>query len=76
MEGEGDIQFLPFLDFMGRAKLLSEPLEIGGKIKARCRDSGMKFTYYVWNNCKNILINAAQDTSWTPSGWCWSLASQ
>ena len=47
MEGEDDIQFLPFLDFMGRAKLLSEPLEIGGKIKARCRDSGIMCEIFV-----------------------------
>ena len=47
VEGEDDIQFLPFLDFMGRAKLLSEPLEIGGKIKARCRDSGIMCGIFV-----------------------------
>ena len=40
MEVEGDIMFQPFLDFMGRTQLLSEPLEIGGKIRARCRISG------------------------------------
>ena len=40
MEVEDDIQFLPFLDFMGRPQLLSEPLEIGGKIKASCRNFG------------------------------------
>ena len=39
VEGEDDIEFLPFLDFLGQPQLLVGPLEVGGKITAKCRQS-------------------------------------
>ena len=41
MEGEDDIEFLPYLDFFGRPELLVRPLEVGGKIRAQCRQSDL-----------------------------------
>ena len=41
VEGEDDIEFLPHLDYLGRPLLLVGPVEVGGKIRARCRQSGL-----------------------------------
>ena len=40
MEVEGDILFLPYLDFLGSLQLVSAPVEVGGKIRAKCRITG------------------------------------
>ena len=39
MEGEDDIEFLPHLDFLGQPQLLVAPVEVGGKIRAKCRQA-------------------------------------
>ena len=39
-EGEDDIEFQPHLDFLGQSQLMVGPVEVGGKVKANCRQSG------------------------------------
>ena len=41
VDGDDDIEFLPFLDFLGQPQLLVAPQEVGGKITAKCRQSDM-----------------------------------
>ena len=38
--GEDDVEFLPHLDYLGQPQLVVAPVEVGGKIRARCRQSG------------------------------------
>ena len=40
VEGEDDIEFLPHLDFLGQPQLVVAPVEIGGKIRAKCCQAG------------------------------------
>ena len=40
VEGADDIEFRPYLDFLGQPQMMVAPLEVGGKIRARCRQSG------------------------------------
>ena len=41
MSGEEDIEFLPHLDYLGRPLLVVGPVEVGGKIRARCPQLGL-----------------------------------
>ena len=41
VEREDDIEFLPHLDYLGQTQLVVAPLELGGKIRAKCRQSGL-----------------------------------
>ena len=38
---DDDIEFLPHLDFLGQPLLVVAPVEVGGKIRAKCRQSGL-----------------------------------
>ena len=40
VEGEDDLEFLPHLDYLGQPQLAVAPVEVGGKIRARCRQAG------------------------------------
>ena len=40
VEGGDDVEFLPHSDFLGQPQLVVAPVEVGGKIRARCRQSG------------------------------------
>ena len=40
MEGGDDVEFLPHSDFLGQPQLVVAPVEVGGKIRARCRQGG------------------------------------
>ena len=40
VEGEDEVEFLPHLDYLGQPQLVVAPVEVGGKIRARCRQSG------------------------------------
>ena len=39
-EGEDDVEFLPYLSHIGQPVLFPSPVEVGGKIRAECRQSG------------------------------------
>ena len=39
VEGEDDIEFLPHLDYLGQRQLVVGPVEVGGKIRAQCRQA-------------------------------------
>ena len=39
---DDDVQFLPYLDFLGQPQLVPAPVEVGGKITAKCRSPGEK----------------------------------
>ena len=40
MEREDDIEFQPHLDFLGQPQMLVAPVELGGKLRAKCRQPG------------------------------------
>ena len=40
VEGEDEVEFLPHLDYLGQPQLVVAPVEVGGKIRARCRQGG------------------------------------
>ena len=39
VEGEDDIEFLPHLNYLGQRQLVVGPVEVGGKIRAECRQA-------------------------------------
>ena len=41
VEGVDDIEFRPYLDFLGQPQMMVAPVEVGGKITAQCRQSDL-----------------------------------